>query len=249
MRLYTPRQRIHKQYGRGIGDLLVDAVTSDAFKGGLKTLSSLGLEGLKSGLRTGKDLAIQHLGTIGKDLGKAALDTGKAFLQEQTADVVSKAISGLDKKIGVENTTKLLNLTKAGLDANKGKMDPRVVEQIDKQLNAISRTPVSQNKGKDLITSLRNATDNQGVILPNVDEIIKLPEVALNLPEEVFNTPTPTTASLSNLLAGSGSKRLKMTKDIKRVKKGKGLFLPGTSSGSGLTLPGRGMSGGGIAYI
>ena len=47
---------------------------------------------------------------------------------------------------------------------------------------------------------------------------------------------------LSNLLAGTGSKR-RSTKS----KKGDGLFLPGVKDGRGLFVPG--MSGRGIAYV
>jgi hypothetical protein len=98
--------------------------------------------------------------------------------------------------------------------------------------------------------SISNATNDRGVAIANIDEVIKDPNVIKKIPKEAFAAAKEAGYKppdiLSNLLAGSGSKRPKS-------KKGEGLFLPGTrasrSKGEGLRLPGRGLSGSGIAYV
>ena len=247
MRLYKPRQRLVKVYGRGIGDAFKDLVTSDLFKGSLKTIGRLGLDGLK----TAKNLAIEKLGPILSQLGTDALGAAKdfgiqqldtltpqavEFIERESGKAVMKGLDKLDKKIGAKNTGALLDI--AGVLANseaaqevKGKLDKKL------KLPATLKKPV-KNLGDALKQSISNATDSDGVRLANVDEIIKEPDIIKALPDSLFQPSTNKEVKIENigsLLSGSGRQKKKApVKKKTPVNKGNGLFLPGTFRGTGI---------------
>ena len=242
MKLYTQRQRLVRMHGRGaISSFFKDIVSNDTFK---NNISKIGRYAGEMGQR-----GITYLTPIAKNLGKQALDAGLQFVQDESgalaSNLTNKAISKLDKKLGKDKTDLLLSVGKTALQksAEHGLTD-KILQGVDKKLNLPGGLKSStKNIGEAIQQNIANATDNRGRPIANIDEVIKDPKIIKGITETVFKPKREPGERqpdiLSNLLAGTGSKRKKNN--------GLGLYMPGTKPGRGLFNPG--MSGRGIAYV
>ena len=269
--MYTTRQRLVPMYGRGIGTFFKDITTNKGFKNTIKDIgrygADLGMRGIKTlapivlnagvnAISNGK-FDQSTLNQLGKDLGTAGVDfTGKEA-SNLAGKATDKVLDKLDRKIGKENTNLLSSVAKTGLQAaSDAGITDKVYRGIDNKLKLPGRITRPAKDISDLVKdSISNATDSRGRVIPNITEVIKDPKVIKAIGNRVFEPkPDPGERTrepdiLSNLLAGSGSKRTKIRVGAGKTKKGDGLILPGRKTGQGLRVPGRGLSGSGIAYV
>ena len=198
MRLYTPRQRLVRMHGKGIGDFFRDIVTNDSFK---NTVSQIGRYAGDLGKR-----GIAHLTPIAKDLGKQAIDAGLAYVKDESGrvagDLTTKAINQLDKSIGKTATDFAIGATKTGLQrASDAGLADKVLQAVDSKLGKPGRiSKPAKNIGDVVKQSIANATDSRGKPIPNIDEVIKDPSVIKSIAADVFRPkPEPGTKEVSIL--------------------------------------------------
>ena len=260
MRLCNTKQRMVRHKGRGsIGNFFMDLVTNQGY---LDSISKIGRNGLELRRRGFQTLTPLLKDFYNSDIGQSLVTAGTAYAGNKAGEFAGqysdKRLKYLDGKVGSKNTDRLITGIKTGMKyADESGMSDSVLKAVDKKLKLPANVKRPAKNIGDLITqSISNATDDRGRAIPNIEQVIKDPEIIKRIPKEAFAAARDAgykpPQSLSNLLAGEGSRRPGNKTTTRKPKKGEGLFLPGTSpgrNGAGLMLPGRGLSGKGISYI